>query len=176
MPDGALLRGFDLVPVQLLQLAPLAGCGTHLHTAQQYSPAQQATCLVNEQHAYSVISILDDCKTLTLFSNLYIRDESRAECSHQRIRFGLGRLVQRGCCVIIFVMIMYCQLVAPWQVLCDPLRQLASTVIAASPALSVSVAESGTVTYIAWYSSLNSCFELKAVATGKTVRCWCTPL
>lgn len=30
MPDGAFLGGFDLVPVELLQLAPLAGCGPHL--------------------------------------------------------------------------------------------------------------------------------------------------
>jgi len=32
VPDGALLRGLDLVPVQLLQLAPLACCRPHLHS------------------------------------------------------------------------------------------------------------------------------------------------
>lgn len=32
MPDGALLGSLDLVPMQLLQLAPLAGCGPHLLT------------------------------------------------------------------------------------------------------------------------------------------------
>lgn len=31
VPDGALLGGLDLVPVQLLQLAPLACCRPHLH-------------------------------------------------------------------------------------------------------------------------------------------------
>ena len=52
MPDGALLRGFDLVPVQLLELASLASCGTHLRvTQQQLSPGQQAACSVSEQHA-----------------------------------------------------------------------------------------------------------------------------
>lgn len=32
VPDGALLGGLDLVPVQLLQLAPLACCRPHLHS------------------------------------------------------------------------------------------------------------------------------------------------
>lgn len=32
VPDGALLGGLDLVPVQLLQFAPLACCRPHLHS------------------------------------------------------------------------------------------------------------------------------------------------
>ena len=36
VPDGALLWRLDLVPMQLLQFAPLAGCGPHLHVSNQY--------------------------------------------------------------------------------------------------------------------------------------------
>ncbi len=32
VPDGSLLGSLDLVPVQLLQLAPLACCRPHLHS------------------------------------------------------------------------------------------------------------------------------------------------
>ena len=56
MPDGAFLGGFDFVPMELLQLAPLAGCGPHL---QQDSGFEGFRASVSAQCTEPVLSCGD---------------------------------------------------------------------------------------------------------------------
>ncbi len=51
VPDGALLRRLDLVPVQLLQLAPLACCRPYLHSdTDSLAFLQHVTCRLSAEH------------------------------------------------------------------------------------------------------------------------------
>ena len=59
VPDGSLLGRLDLVPVQLLQLAPLACCRPHLHSDTDiFAFLRHVTCRLSAKHCRKAITAI----------------------------------------------------------------------------------------------------------------------